>query len=424
MPQLRQCGFPAGMRPWWILKETDLHRDELDFLRDNNHRIEFITRKKSDLATAFQEAAKVAVRVTLTFAFVVFAFTVRFWWIAILFGLAAFLIIYVWGDSVSVLFRSAAAGKWFHTNEGRRSFLYWVFWPFWICTLCILAALAGSLLGNYLWLTGFEKYYQLEQLRTYTEIDPKYVSGKQLMDAGLVEFSNYVGIDRMHGGCFHNGGKNYCVSPIVHGGKILSGIQDAPQVGSYDLFAVGIDCCNCPNNDFKCGAWDDPLAQGGLRSMDFRSRPFFRLAVDDFSAAFRKTVAHPIFFEWVADANYSWRAPWYWAFHLIVIAVCWPVPITFIIALLLGHLLRVLVDENLASPLEMPGPPMGYEKAWERALPEMREHWLEEQRQLLGTPGLPRWYTSMASSAVSGPPIGSAGHFQRAPGSPAMQGAA
>lgn len=376
-----------------------MRRDELDYLRDNSHHIKFITRKHSDLSSAFIWSMRVTVRVSLVFGLVMGAFVIRYWWLAIICGLVAAIIVLTWLDSVSVMFRSAVAGQWLSVPETRKAFFYWVYWPFSICTLCIIAAAAGALLGEYLWLSSFERYYQLERLRTYTEVDPKYVAGKQLQDSGLVTFANYVGIDRMHGGCFHNRGHNYCVSPILHGGRILNGLQDAPHVGSYDLFAVGVDCCNCPNNDFKCGAWDDPLAQGGLRSMDFRNRPYYRLAVDDFSAAFRKTVDHPLFYEWVSDADYAWRAPWYWAFHLIIIALCWPWPITFLLSMVLVYFLNFLVREELASPLKAPGPPLGYEKAWERALPEMREHFLEEQRQLLSTPGLPRWYTSMAASA-------------------------
>lgn len=385
------------MRPD-ILTNNSLDKDEVRLLWPDNHAIEFKPTSHSGLASAYRDALTVTLRMTVVFILACLFSVIRYKWLSVTCMVVLVLTILLWFDSLVVLLRSAVAGSW-HLPKVMPSLIYWGFWPFMITVLCCSSALLGITVGNYLWLSSFEQYYQLEELRTYKNVDPTHIPGQQIMDAGIVEFANYVGIDRMHGGCFHTRGHNFCVAPILHGGKIPNDLVDAPSGGSYDYFAVGIDCCNCPNNDFKCGAWNDPLAQGGLRSMDYKSRPQYRMAVEDWSAAYRKTVNHPIFFDWVQDADYAWRKPWYWAFHLLVIALCAPFPLFFILTFPIAYMYKYMVDEQIASPADTPGPPVGFERLWERALPEMREHYLSEQKNS----ALPQWYHATVNNTIPAP---------------------
>ena len=72
------------------------------------------------------------------------------------------------------------------------------------------------------------------------------VPGSQIQDAGAVDFVSTAGVDSEHGGCFMNAGTTYCVAPIVTNGTIHHSIGGAPRYGSFDYFAVGVDCCSCP----------------------------------------------------------------------------------------------------------------------------------------------------------------------------------
>jgi len=111
----------------------------------------------------------------------------------------------------------------------------------------------------------------------YKDVNPSNIPGVRVQDAGLIEFSSFVEPDRGKGGCFMSKGDTYCLAPIVEGGEVLYGLQGTPRTGSYDYFAVGINCCTCPNRDFQCGDFRNPLANGGIRSLDTKSRPFYKL---------------------------------------------------------------------------------------------------------------------------------------------------
>ena len=78
----------------------------------------------------------------------------------------------------------------------------------------------------------------------YHGIDPSVVPGSQIQDAGAVDFVA-AGVDSEHGGCFMNAGTTYCVAPIVTNGTIHHSVGGAPRYGSFDYFAVGVDCCSC-----------------------------------------------------------------------------------------------------------------------------------------------------------------------------------
>ena len=83
----------------------------------------------------------------------------------------------------------------------------------------------------------------LGQTQAYHGIDPSVVPGSQIQDSGAVDFVS-AGVDSEHGGCFMNAGTTYCVAPIVANGTIHHSVGGAPRYGSFDYFAVGVDCCS------------------------------------------------------------------------------------------------------------------------------------------------------------------------------------
>jgi len=332
------------------------------------------------LSAHFGHATRTVLRVVMWFCLALLVFLAPYQftsWLALLVLAIAF----VWQFAALALLLASVVlhdgvkpGFW-------KSLFYWSYKLAWTMILCTLGAVAGGYIGWYLWLNNIRTYRTIGGMQSYKNIDPAILPGDQISDAGLVEFSELVDVDRSRGGCFMHAGDTYCVAPITHGGKVIDNLGDAPRFGSYDYFAVGINCCNCPNQDFQCGDWRNPLASGGVRSTDYVSRPFFRLAVDEWSAQWLKVSAHPIFFEWVQDPVHHWKALWYDAFHICVLAAFFIVPAVFCTTLVLERLLQFFVDRGYASLLNTPGAPRGFEWYWRRLLPEMLEQHFEEKRQ-------------------------------------------
>lgn len=270
--------------------------------------------------------------------------------------------------------------------------LFWSWWPIWMCLMCCTAAVMAGALCFYLWSAYLRTYAHLAGLEVYERVDPSIVPGLQVQDAGLVDFVEGVDIDRARGGCLVQGGHTYCVAPIMHGGRVLDNLGDAPRFGTYDYFAVGVDCCACPNRDFRCGDWRNPMAHGGVRSKDTESRPLYRLAVDEWAATYEKKLGYPLFFDWVDDPVYRWNALWSRAAHLAGVYALVPFAAAFLLTMALSVWLESLVQAGTASPNGTPAPPLGYERLWEAFLAEMYQYHLDEQRQQLGVPGPSPWY--------------------------------
>merc|ERR1719443_1473784 len=72
------------------------------------------------------------------------------------------------------------------------SLIFWGWWPFLLFFACIGSAVLGSLLGDYLWTTCLNPYYELRALQMYKGVNPSNVPGVRVQDAGLIEFSNFV----------------------------------------------------------------------------------------------------------------------------------------------------------------------------------------------------------------------------------------
>lgn len=158
-----------------------------------------------------------------------------------------------------------------------------------------LAAVLGEL--NY-WHFGYPFFF-LESMKTYINIDPAEMNGVRMMDAGKVYFAEGARVATDLAMSFTSG-DTYCVAPITTSVGLPS--QNARgMLSSYDLWAVGINCCKSSQADFHCGEYANPAARAGLRAVSDERRDGFRLAVQQAEALYDIHATHPVFFYWVED---------------------------------------------------------------------------------------------------------------------------
>jgi len=270
-----------------------------------------------------------------------------------------------------------------HSRVRSSAVVFWAWWPSWLLVLCWSAAAAGLILGDYLWHHQFLPYQELTRLQSYAGVDPFEVHGDRVQDAGLITFANNVSVDRAQGGCLMNG-DTYCVAPVVRGGRILPGDANLPAAGSYDFFVVGTNCCPCPNTNFRCGMWNQEGPVGGLRVVDQRRIPFYRLAAANWGAQYGKTVSHPVFFEWVQSPLAVVEMLHTQGTYAIVCAFALVTVFSFCAAVVLNGLLQVLVGAELAAPIDAPdAPPSKVGRALFRKMhPRLHAHHQELQSQV------------------------------------------
>jgi len=165
---------------------------------------------------------------------------------------------------------------------------------FFFVTMAI-ALVLGAVFGNLNFSTTMIKYYEYENLDIFTEASPLFSKGEQLMDAGRVMFGNNSVLDTRRSMGFKNM-DTYCVAPIS---IVQSGVTMPLQ--TYDFWAVGLNCCSSNAADFSCGEYANQQAHSGLRFLGDSQRDFFRLAVQEATAAYGIKAEHPLFFYWVQD---------------------------------------------------------------------------------------------------------------------------
>jgi hypothetical protein len=176
---------------------------------------------------------------------------------------------------------AAAGAKWHRLTAILFSFAF------------VSAAIAGEL--NYWYFSHV--FYYLDSMKTYSNINPAETDGVRLMDAGKVFFSegSRVATDM---GMSYTTWDVYCVAPITTDEGMAS---QGNSLSTYDLWAVGVNCCRSADTNFHCGAYGDPAARAGLRQISENQRGFFRLAVEQAEAAYNIRSAHPVFFYWTQD---------------------------------------------------------------------------------------------------------------------------
>lgn len=363
-----------------VLKEGNMEGDEARYLASYNHSFKGLIQSKPQ-RPGFEHGGNL--RRTLDFTWPVvtcFILTMAAFLLprvmSILCILGVIYILFRLKCVLGVLLLSVLVGK-IHKNHHERAVVYWTWFPCWKFLFCLLGSTMGGFVGHHLWETYWQQYSEISLLKAYRGIDPAVVPGAQIQDAGAVEFASTAGIDSEHAGCFMNAGRTYCIAPIVTNGTMLQNVGGAPRYGSYDYFAVGVDCCSCPDINFRCGAWRHPWAEGGIRSTDLEARPFYRLAVEAWASTYRKTSNHPLFFEWV-DSPVAHRKSLrqnFWKF------VAWSLLLwslaTFSLGFTLARLQQALIVHGWACPSSTPPPPAGFESAWQSFLPEMMESYKE-----------------------------------------------
>lgn len=234
--------------------------------------------------------------------------------------------------------------------------VFWLYWPFWRLLAMVVAVALACSYGDHLWYNYFRLYEEYYRLQAYDNVDAYKVSGIRLQDAGLVVFNKTSGVDRSKAGCIVNG-HTFCVAPIIHGGEVKPGAKQS-ESGVQDLFMAGIDCCNCPVTDFRCGAWDESVGKvGGMRLIDPEKNRMFRLAAEKWTADYQKVLSHGVFFEWANDPIVAWKQLWHHGFHLAVLYCIFGIGGSLLLMIVLNGLMRLLREFQIAAPIDE-HPPM------------------------------------------------------------------
>lgn len=185
-------------------------------------------------------------------------------------------------------------------------------WLMFVAVFMIVALVGGYHFGDKTYKTYMRPYLDFSNLNSYTDIYPNLMRGQQLMDAGVVVFTNGTRLDISKSEGFKEG-TMYCVAPISFGNVTLK---------TYDFWAVGTNCCSGSKPDFHCEGWNSDQ-YGGLRLMNGGARGKYRLAVQQAEATYGIKAAHPLFFEWTRKPLQTvdtWQKKAYNSFPLAIFA--------------------------------------------------------------------------------------------------------
>lgn len=357
---------------------TDLTKTEHDLLTSYNFGFAALS-KTTHRPVEWPDVWEHTWRVSLSSILILLGWFSKYWILSIIFWVLAVAILVMVLVQLGVYALLVVALQRTY-GIPRSTCVYWGWWPLFNFIMCSVAALLAYHLGEYIWIYNLQPYYQLGTLQRYDYVDPSVIPSERVQDVGIVSFADGVDIDRGHGGCFVHQGDTFCIAPILQGGQVQYGL-DGDKAGQVDFFAVGMNCCRCPNQDFQCGDWKNPLALGGLRSMDQRARPFYALAADDFAAAYGKQFSKALFFEWVQDPVYQWNFKWMQAFNYSVLFIAFVTSLSMTLGLILSKILKVLHMHEHASPHNIPEPPAWMSRIWERVLPRMAKFYVESTSQ-------------------------------------------
>lgn len=175
----------------------------------------------------------------------------------------------------------------------------------------VLAFCAGfAIFHSYLF-----PYFLLEDMKFYMDLDVTNKQGKNMMDAGRIEFIPGTHLDL--GRSWHyTYGNVYCVVPIV-------GPSGKPANDIYDFWAVGLNCCATTSADFRCQEYNNARVHSGLRSLDWFSEPFYEKAILQAESIHNITAKHPLFFQWTEDPFFvmdTWRQEGWRAYLAVVLS--------------------------------------------------------------------------------------------------------
>lgn len=153
--------------------------------------------------------------------------------------------------------------------------------------LFIVAFVSGCIFGNLNYWYYSHTFYTVTAMKAYSNIDPAEANGVRFMDAGKIYFSSNAKLESDMGMSFTTL-DTYCVAPIIDNTPNSS-------LASYDLWAVGMNCCSASNPSFACGDYQNPHARAGVRQTFESQRLYFQLAVQQAEAAFNIVAKKPDF---------------------------------------------------------------------------------------------------------------------------------
>lgn len=170
-----------------------------------------------------------------------------------------------------------------------------------------MALIAGCLCGDMNFHWYMSTYFDFQDLATYMNIDPLNDRGQSFMDAGQIYFKESTYVATTKAVAYVNNGI-YCAAPIIRqpienqeDNKDVLGALSVPPSGTFDFWAVGKDCCSGGGESFTCGEARNGKARAGLRMLRDDIRPFYMLAVQEWTAGLKLPAKHPLFFHWVSD---------------------------------------------------------------------------------------------------------------------------
>lgn len=171
-------------------------------------------------------------------------------------------------------------------------------WYLFLACACTLACFLGTILGA-VWFRSMSLYLDWKDLGKINSIDPSSATGKEYMDSGMIVWSNNTDVVTSLAIGFKDT-DIYCVAPVS-----VFADGSAVPLASYDFWVAGTNCCNGYPKDFGCNMDKVTLTSehGGLRIMDSNRQMHYRLAVQQAQAEFGIHSDHPLFFEWVQNAD-------------------------------------------------------------------------------------------------------------------------
>merc|ERR1719263_716580 len=172
-------------------------------------------------------------------------------------------------------------------------------------------------------------YFTYQDLVAYVDLNPAVAKGQSYMDAGQVYFKEDTKVSTSDMVSFKSR-TNFCAAPILgqplrnQGGSDeveVEGDFVIPKSGTVDFWAVGTDCCDQSSRTFNCGQVKNPRARAGMRMIREDYRPYYLLAVQEWTARMCPTsgedntaagmaeaaplrclpARHPLFFTYVED---------------------------------------------------------------------------------------------------------------------------
>jgi len=187
-------------------------------------------------------------------------------------------------------------------------------WYVFMLITMVIAYLAAVSIGEGIYEGYMQHYYNIKNMNVFSHVDPTRMHGGQLQDAGIINFLDGAFVDTSKSMGFKNI-DTYCVAPVSYG--------DGPSGDmAVDFWVVGKDCCSGSQADFHCPYFNTPNANGALRVLADSDRAYYRLAVQQAEATYRIQATHPLFFEWVPDADLKLQEIWHDGFMEFVAAVC------------------------------------------------------------------------------------------------------